>query len=194
MKCLLASKSPRRKEILETLGIGVITRPAGVDEAFRPGLPIGNEVERLALEKAETLGEIPDGLFGLGADTVVVVEEEILGKPGNPEEAAAMLERLSGRWHRVITGIALRHGEESRSAHTVTQVRMAPLSRQEIAWYVSTGEPLDKAGAYGIQGAGGLFVTEIRGSYSNVVGLPIHTLYGMMKGMGIAEAVMGNDA
>ncbi len=181
---VLASASPRRRELLAPFFPELIVSPPEVEEGPLPGEDSSNMVERLALAKArEGASRYPRALV-IGADTVVVLDGEVLGKPSSRQEVVDMLSRLSGRWHRVITGVALVCGEEHRVSHAVTRVLFASLSPQEISFYAATGEPLDKAGAYGIQGVGGLFVSEIQGSYTNVVGLPLHLLYRLMGEMG----------
>lgn len=159
-------------------------RAAEVDETPRPGEPPGDYVLRLAREKAAATAR--PGELVLAADTTVVVDGEILGKPRDGEDARRMLRRLAGREHEVLTGIALDEpGRERRASGVeVSRVRMAPLAEGEIAWYVATGEPMDKAGAYAIQGLGALFVEAVFGNYSNVVGLPIPGVYRLFAGLG----------
>jgi septum formation protein len=171
-RLVLASASPRRRELLARLGLEPEVRPAGVDETPRAGEAAVPYVLRLAGEKAAA---VPGDLV-LAADTAVVLDGEILGKPDGPAGAARMLEALSGRTHLVHTGVAVRSGATTSSAVSTSSVTFAPLTAADIAWYVATGEPFDKAGAYAVQGAGGLFVVAIEGSFSNVVGLPLHLL------------------
>jgi septum formation protein len=173
-------------------------RPADVDETPRAGEAPADYVLRLAREKAAVVSR-SDGSVGsdgsvrsvrpselvLAADTVVVVDGEILGKPRDEEDARRMLRRLSGREHEVLTGIVLVQGERAVSEVETSRVRFAPLSEDEIAWYAATGEPLDKAGAYAIQGLGALFVEAVLGNYSNVVGLPIPGVYRLFAALGI---------
>ncbi|MFN3596326.1 MAG: Maf family protein [Rubricoccaceae bacterium] len=174
---VLASASPRRRDLLARLGLAPTVRPTDTDETWPEGLPHGAAVEALARRKAEALASPEDALV-VAADTVVVLGDDVLGKPASPEDAAAMLRRLSGQTHTVYTGIALRLGARAATAHEATRVTFAPLSDAEIAAYVATGAPLDKAGAYGIQDdAGAVFVARIEGDYYNVVGLPLHRLY-----------------
>jgi septum formation protein len=176
-RLVLASGSPRRRELLERLGLSFDVLPADVDESPRPGEEPRGYVLRLAREKAERVAERLAGRrpfsVVLAADTAVVLGEEILGKPGNGREAEAILSRLSGNDHRVLTGVAVAQAAGVESTVVETRVRFRVLSAEEIRWYVATGEPLDKAGAYGIQGVGGAFVRAIEGSASNVVGLPL---------------------
>ena len=185
VRLVLASGSPRRAEILRAVGWPFETETAGVDETPRGGEPPIEYVERLAREKA---GAVAGGrLFGLvlGADTVVVVEGEVLGKPRDDGDARRMLRLLRGRWHEVLTGVALVRAEDARSvcAHERTRVRFAQMTDAEVDWYVSTGEPVDKAGAYAVQGRAALFIDGLEGDYWNVVGLPVRLVYELAKGM-----------
>jgi septum formation protein len=174
---ILASGSPRRAEILESAGIAFVREiPPYVDETPSPGeLPL-DYVRRLALEKASAITVDP-GRIVLGADTTVVIEGEILGKPLDAGDAARMLRRISGRMHEVITGICLISGRGQIVDAASTRVWFAALSDSEIEDYVASGEPMDKAGAYGIQGLASKFVTRIEGCYFNVMGLPISLVY-----------------
>jgi septum formation protein len=176
-RLVLASGSPRRRELLERLGLSFDVLPADVDESPRQGEEPRGYVLRLAREKAERVAERLAGrrpsTVVLAADTAVVLGEEILGKPGDGCEAEAILSRLSGNDHRVLTGVAVAQAAGVEGTVVETRVRFRVLSAEEIRWYVATGEPLDKAGAYGIQGVGGAFVRAIEGSASNVVGLPL---------------------
>lgn len=174
---VLASASPRRRDLLARLGVSLSVRPTDADETWPEGLAHGAAVEVLAQRKADAAGT-PRGTLVLAADTVVVLGDDVLGKPASPAAAHAMLRRLSGATHTVYTGVALRLGRRTATAHEATRVTFAPLSDAEIAAYVATGSPLDKAGAYGIQDdAGAVFVERIDGDYYNVVGLPLHRLY-----------------
>ena len=176
MPCLvLASQSPRRRELLAALGLELEVRPAHADEAVHPGERPRDYVLRVARQKARAVA----GDVVLAADTAVVLGDEALGKPDGADDARRMLRALSGTLHQVLTAVVvLRRAGAAAGAgewHAVvsTDVRFAPLGEEEIAWYVATGEPLDKAGAYAIQGAGGAFVRAVTGSVSNVVGLPL---------------------
>ena len=169
---VLASRSPRRQEILARAGIPFVVRPVEIDEALLPGEDAWAYVRRVARQKAEAAAAAPGDIV-LGADTVVVVDEEILGKPAGPADAARMLGRLSGREHMVLTGICLRAASTLIEDLEATRVRFVPLSPREIGAYVASGEPLDKAGAYAIQGLASRFVDRVEGCYFNVVGLPI---------------------
>lgn len=173
-RLLLASASPRRAQILATLGVPFRVQPAGVDETLRPGEDAAAAAERLARAKAAAVegGALPV----LAADTLVTAEGRILGKPEGPVEAAAMLRMLSGREHEVVTGMCLMTGGRTSSGIERTSVTFAALSEAQIAWYVGTGEPLDKAGAYHVDGRGAVFIERIEGSPSNVAGLPVRLL------------------
>lgn len=176
---VLASASPRRAEILRAVGWPFETRAVNIDESRHEREDAVSYVERLAREKAAAAAVVCPSKTILGADTVVVIAGEILGKPGNENDARRMLRLLNAQWHQVLTGVSLLDGRTDRrlTAHEVTEVRFAVMSDGEIDWYVSTGEPLDKAGAYAIQGRGARFIEEIKGDYLNVVGLPVRLLY-----------------
>ena len=182
-KLILASASPRRAEILRTVGWPFETQAVRIDESRRAGEEAVAYVERVARAKAEAAALRVQGSTILGADTVVVIENDVLGKPRDDEDARRMLRLLRDRWHQVLTGVALINGEtgSSKVAHEITEVRFAAMSADEINWYVATGEPQDKAGAYAIQGQGARFIKEIRGDYFNVVGLPVRLLYELMN-------------
>ena len=186
-RLILASASPRRRELLERFGVPFRVVPARGAETAPEGLTPGELVECLARHKAAEVaaGEDPDSVV-IAADTVVEIDGEILGKPGTPERAAEMLRRLSGRTHRVWTGVCVRQGERVLSAAEETAVRFHPLTEEEIAAYVATGEPLDKAGAYGYQDRACLFVERIEGDYFNVVGLPMERLGRMLRSFGVS--------
>ncbi len=169
---ILASASPRRREFLDRLGLQFEVLPADVDETPHPEEPPRDYVLRVAQSKAAHVARSHSGRLVLAADTTVVLDGEILGKPRDAEDARRMLTRLSGREHHVLSGVAV-DGPCRASTVVETKVRFRALSPDEIAWYIRTGEPLDKAGAYGIQGLAGVFVREIEGSASNVVGLPL---------------------
>jgi septum formation protein len=154
-------------------------RIADVDEAILPGESPRAYVLRLS--RAKALAVAWEGEIVLGADTTVVIEDEIAGKPIDAEDARRMLRALSGRWHEVLTGVTLLRGHKVLSDVDITRVKFAEMSEPEIDWYVATGEPMDKAGAYGIQGYASRFVECIEGSYSNVVGLPVQMVYKMLK-------------
>ena len=187
MNIILASASPRRRELLERIGItGFTVAAPNVDESVHPGLSPADMVETLSLRKARAAAEAfgPDGLI-LAADTVVALDDGVLGKPRDRDDAFAMLSALSGREHRVYTGVTVLRGGRAATEHEVTAVTFRELSPDEIWGYIATGEPLDKAGAYGIQGVGALLVSGIRGDYSNVMGLPVFRLGQMLRGFGL---------
>ena len=180
---ILASQSPRRTEILRQAGIPFVVRPVNVDETLLPGEFPEPYVKRVAQQKAAAATGGPDDIV-LAADTVVVVGTEILGKPADRADALRMLEALSGREHRVLTGICLRRSAETILDLSETRVWFLPLDRREIDEYVATGEPMDKAGAYAIQGLASKFIHRIDGSYTNVVGLPIDLVYQYLRRWG----------
>jgi septum formation protein len=175
---VLASASPRRAELLRAAGIPFTIRVADVDETQWPDEAPHNYVARLARTKAIAVAQ-PDEIV-LGADTTVVIGSEIAGKPVNIDDAQRMLRLLSGNWHEVLTGVSLVRNDEVQTEVAVTRVKFAPLTEAEIVWYATSGEPDDKAGAYAIQGLASRFVERIEGSYSNVVGLPLETVYRML--------------
>lgn len=194
----LASRSPRRRELLRQIGVrfellvfrgGERGEDADVDEAPFPGESVERYVERVALTKAEAgfrrqrWRHLPS-LPVLAADTTLELDGQIIGKPGSEDEAHDILKRLSGREHRVLTAIAMSDGERTRSAINISQVLFRRLEPDEIRHYVATGEPMDKAGAYGIQGRAAVFVENIRGSYSGIMGLPLFETAQMLETFG----------
>lgn len=186
----LASRSPRRAELLQQIGIAFEVLPSDIDESVRHGESPAEYVLRLAGEKAAAClaalqANKVELLPILAADTTVSVDGLILGKPESDEEARAMLRRMSGQTHEVHTGIAVATAGSMQTALSTTHVRMATLSEAEIAAYVASGEPHDKAGAYGIQGLAGTFIAHIEGSYSGVMGLPIFETAQLLKRAGI---------
>jgi septum formation protein len=184
---ILASGSPRRADLLREAGIDIEIRPPDVDERLLEGEIPNAYVWRLADAKARAISEQAPGRFVLAADTTVVVDAEILGKPTGPDDAGRMLRMLSGRPHQVISGVSLMKDAKpvADTRVEVTTVEFAALSSAEIAWYVASGESMDKAGGYGIQGLASRFVSRIQGSYSNVVGLPIAVVYQMCTKAGL---------
>ena len=187
MNIILASASPRRRELLERIGVtGFTVAAPTVDESVEPGLSPADMVEALSLRKAGAAAENfgPDDLI-IAADTVVALNTDVLGKPRDEDDAFAMLSTLSGREHRVYTGVTVLRGDKAVTQHEATAVTFRTLSPDEIWGYIATGEPLDKAGAYGIQGVGALLVSGIRGDYSNVMGLPVFRLGQMLAGFGL---------
>jgi septum formation protein len=183
-KLVLASSSPRRTEILERAGWPHEIMVAGIDETVLPNEEPAAYVQRLARSKAEAVASrLNEGLV-LGADTTVVIANEILGQPVDEADARRMLELLNAKWHEVLTAVAvIRVGGESRVAYETTRVRFAEMSREEIDWYIETREPFGKAGAYGIQGKAALFIEEIEGDYFNIMGLPIRLVYELTTGL-----------
>ena len=186
---ILASASPRRRELLERAAVAFEVRPANVPERREPGEPPALFARRLALAKARavarTVGAEPPRLV-LGADTIVVIDTDVLGKPANAEHAVELLSRLVGRSHRVITAVALVESASHDSRHAVVEstVSMRPASAEEVRTYVATGEPLDKAGAYAVQGIGRRFVEKVEGSESNVIGLPLEETLALLRQAG----------
>ena len=180
MTFVLASASPRRAELLLAAGFTFTVDAVDIDESITPGETPEDHVRRLARGKAEAGARRHAGKVVLGADTVVVVEGRILGKPADDEDARAMLAALSGRVHHVYTGVAVARDGQIRDAVDVSAVTFSPLSSAEISAYVATGEPRDKAGAYAIQGWASRFVERLEGSYSGVVGLPVAVAYRLL--------------
>jgi septum formation protein len=177
MRLILASASPRRAELLRQAGVDFDVEPADVDETVRDGETPADYVRRVASAKSAAVhGRRPGAAIVLGADTAVVVDGSILGKPRDDDDAAAMLRRLAGRTHEVLTGVSLRNDRTELDAVVTTRVTFAPLSDGDVAAYVASGEGRDKAGAYAIQGLASRFIPSIEGSYSNVVGLPVATV------------------
>lgn len=180
---VLASQSPRRSELLANAGIPFVVRPASIEEKLREGESPEQYVIRLACEKAQAV-PARDDEFVLAADTTVVADEMILEKPHSPEEAERMLRLLHGRDHFVLTGVCLRHAGRLWSAVEKTRVWFIPLREEEIVAYARSGEPLDKAGGYAIQGLASRFAERIEGCYFNVVGLPVSRVYRMLRAAG----------
>jgi len=209
LNLILASASPRRAELLRNAGISFVVQPAELDESRRPGEAPTAYAERLATEKARAVFAKNPQAFVLGADTIVTVDEEVLGKPRDAEDAARMLRLLSGKKHLVTTGVCLIGPPPAVSfkfrvssvksetgnlkpetafesvRHETTQVFFRPISEQDIVWYVATGEPMDKAGAYAIQGGASRWIEKIAGCYFNVVGLPVPLVCEMLKDRGL---------
>lgn len=189
MKFILASASPRRAEILRNAGFDFEILPADVDESLHPRESAADYVRRLAEEKARAAARKLAATSGsnsgvvVAADTVVAVQNEILGKPASPDDARAMLRRLSGRTHEVLTGLAvlLLAGRDTEVVVESTRVTFARMTDREIEEYIASGEPFDKAGAYAIQARGGKFITRIEGCYFNVMGLPLARLYSILR-------------
>ena len=189
MLLVLASASPRRAELLRAAGFDVDVLPAEVDETMDVEETPDGYVRRVAQLKAQTVARRMPGRVVLGADTIVVVDHDVLGKPADAEDARRMLRRLSGREHVVMTAVCLvnpaaREGASKRLELRVvrTTVEFSPLSGAEIDWYIASGEPMDKAGAYAVQGLAARFVARVDGSYSNIVGLPVAVVYDLCRG------------
>jgi septum formation protein len=188
-RLVLASASPRRRQLLATLGVPAEVDPADVDEARLPGEAPDRYVLRLAGDKAERVWARRGGsLPVLAADTAVIVDDCILGKPADAAEAGSMLRALSGRTHRVLTGVALRSGPGLETRLCTSLVSFRELGRAEIDAYWASGEPADKAGAYAIQGYGGAFVERIEGSWSGIVGLPLCETWRLLHAAGVGPA------
>jgi septum formation protein len=179
---ILASASPRRAELLRSAGIEFTAQAADLHEQREPGESPLEYSRRLARDKARAIAALHPQAFVLGADTDVCIDDRILGKPRDPADAADMLRLLSGRWHDVTTGVCLISpgGADEEIAHETTRVQFSELTEQEIAAYVATGEPMDKAGAYAIQGWAARWIPRIEGDYYNVVGLPVALVYRLL--------------
>ncbi len=182
-KIILASNSPRREELLKQLGLSFTIVPSKIDEESYADLEPEVMVQELAGAKAQEVAELVEETVVIGADTIVLAEQHILGKPRDQEEAFQMLWQLQGKKHRVLTGLAVYDTKSGRLLvdYDQTEVYLRKMEKREITAYIGTGEPMDKAGAYAIQGLGGIFVEGLVGSYYTVVGLPIHKLVLMLK-------------
>ena len=186
LNVILASQSPRRRQLLELIGIRHEVRPADIDESVNAGELPERYAERLAREKSRTISaQNPDALV-IGADTIVVIDDIILGKPTDVNDAERMLAMLSGRSHTVMTAVAVSRGDSIASGVEIVDVTFAPLDEQQIRDYVATGEPMDKAGAYGIQGYGATIVRRIDGDYFAVMGLSLVRLVALMREIGVS--------
>lgn len=184
-RVILASQSPRRRELLTLVGIAHEVRPADIDERYFPGEEPSAHAERLAREKAAVVSRDDAEALVIGSDTIVVVDGDVLGKPRDTAQAVEMLTRLSGRSHTVLTGVAARWRGAERSAVESVTVTFHPLVPEQIHAYIATGEPMDKAGAYGIQGFGATIVQRVDGDYFAVMGLPVQRLVQLMSELGI---------
>jgi septum formation protein len=184
-RLVLASGSPRRAELLARLGLTPEIRPAAVDETPLPGEPAPDLVVRLAAAKARAVHDPNADEVVLAADTMVVLDGAALGKPDDDAEAAAMLRRLSGRTHEVLTALAVHRGPRRHATTVTTRVRFRTLTDSEVAWYLATGEPRDKAGAYALQGAGAALVDHLEGSDTNVIGLPLAATVDLLRCAGV---------
>lgn len=184
---ILASASPRRRELLASIGLEFEVRPSHVPEIHTEGEAPEEYVARLSRDKAHAVAVQNPSRWVIAADTTVMLEDQLLEKPVDAADAARMLATIAGRTHVVYTGVTLENVERDwRDTHVAeSEVRMLPLSDDDVAWYVRTGEPLDKAGAYAVQGIGAMFIDSIHGSYTNVVGLPLATLFQMLRRAGL---------
>jgi len=187
MRFILASQSPRRRELLASIGLTFEVMPSDVPEVYQPGESPEEYVARLSRDKAAVIAARDEQAWIIAADTTVLLGEELLEKPADEADARRMLATIAGKTHIVYTGVTLQNAargwRDTRVAES--EVRMLPLDARDIAWYVSTGEPLDKAGAYAVQGIGAMFIDSIHGSYTNVVGLPLALLFQMLRRAGI---------
>ena len=181
---ILASSSPRRRELMSMIGLNYIIETSGEEEVQPHGLPPAEFVKTLALQKAQPVADKYPNDCVIGADTIVYLEGDILGKPHTPDVAKAYLNRMQGKTHVVFTGLAVVKTGGADVRNCETPVTSAPMTEREIEAYVATGEPLDKAGAYGVQGPGGIFVDRVEGNYFNVIGLPLPMLYKMLVDAG----------
>ena len=184
MRIILASQSPRRRELLGLFRLPFTVCSADIDETMDPNREVSEEVARLSLEKARAIRCSPEDVV-IAADTVVAVDGKVLGKPADPADAARMLRLLSGREHRVLTGMTVLLGQQVRTVTEESAVRFKTLSDREIREYIATGEPMDKAGSYGIQGFGALFVEHIDGDFYNIMGLPVCRLGKILGELGV---------
>lgn len=189
IRIVLASQSPRRKMLLEQMGLDLEILPADVDETREEGQGPEAYVRALSLKKAAPIMEMRPNAWVIGADTIVVVDEDILVKPGDREEAMEMFRALSGRFHSVFTGFSVGCLEQDRveTRAVESRVRFKTLSEDEVRWYASTDEPYDKAGGYAVQGMGAFMIREIQGSWSNVVGLPVCEVVEVLEMLGVVQ-------
>ena len=185
VKVILASGSPRRRQLLELIGIPHEVRPSNIDETMRSREAPRRHAERLAREKASAIATREGDVITIAADTIVVVNRQVLGKPRDIEDARRMLSMLSGREHTVITAVAVARGRKLRSAIEEVKVKFRRLRDEEIDAYIATGEPMDKAGAYGIQGFGATIVECVDGDYFAVMGLPLARLVTLLRDLGV---------
>lgn len=184
---ILASQSPRRQQLLQQMGLTFIVKVADIDETMDPSQPPESQVAEVSARKATAIAEIScEEDIIIAADTIVVVDDTILGKPHSEEEAKAMLRRLSGRSHRVMTGVTVQKGSEALRHTEITEIRFRELTDTEISAYVASGDPMDKAGSYGIQNAAAVFVSGLQGDYFNVMGLPLCALTRLLRRFGVA--------
>lgn len=191
MKLILASQSPRRKELLGLFGLPFTVRVADIDESMDPSLPPAQEVARVSGVKARAVERGPEDIV-IAADTIVVLGDRVLGKPTDAAHAEEMLTALSGRSHQVMTGVTVLRGDRAITTTEITDIHFRPLSPGEIRRYIATGDPMDKAGAYGIQNGAALFAEKMHGDYYNVMGLPVCRLWQMLREL--APEIMEDEA
>lgn len=186
MSIILASKSPRRRELLSLLGIDFTVMTEDIDETINQSVPVEEEIKRLSYEKAKAVKDaVSDDSIIIAADTVVVLGNQVFGKPKDDHQAKEMLRTLSGKTHKVITGVTVMKKNKSDTRAAVTEVTFRNLNDKEIQEYINTGDPFDKAGAYALQGISTIFVSGISGDHFNVYGLPVSMLASMLRGFGV---------
>ena len=176
-KLILASASPRRKELLKLCNIPFDVKVADIEEVLDQTLPLGMAIEEIASQKANAVFEYNKEALVLGADTIVAIDNEVLGKPKDKDDARRMIKLLSGKTHKVITGVCFKSLDEEHVFHTVSDVSFKEMNDKEIESYISTDEPYDKAGAYALQGVASIYINSIKGDYYTIVGLPINSVY-----------------
>ncbi|MEX1377048.1 MAG: Maf family protein [Eubacteriales bacterium] len=189
---ILASGSPRRKELLMRMGVDFDIMLCDAEEIYDENMPPAQIVEFLAKQKAEIVNKMAQGRVVIGADTVVSIGEHILGKPADQKEAYDMIKKLSGNWHDVITGICIFENEEYLLEHEITKVHFVDMTEDEIKSYINTDEPYDKAGAYGIQGLAGMYIDRIEGDFYNIMGFPMAKVRNMLKSINAVGDMKGN--
>lgn len=190
-KILLASGSPRRKELLARMGVDFDIKPCDLDETYDESLNPIEVVEYLAKLKAEYINNTVEDYVVIGSDTIVSIDEHILGKPKDKDDAYNMIKKLSDNWHEVITGICIFNGEEYLLEHEITRVHFVKMSEEEIQNYISLDEPYDKAGGYGVQGIAGMYIDSIEGDYYNIMGFPMAKVLNMLKRMSVISSMKG---
>ncbi len=190
-KIILASGSPRRKELLARMGLEFDLMPCDADEKYDKNLSPVEIVEHLAKLKAGITNKMVKDCIVIGADTIVAVDQLILGKPADKAEAYEMIKKLSGRWHDVITGICMYENDEYIIEHEITKVHFVKMSDNEIEKYINTDEPYDKAGAYGVQGLAGMYIDSIEGDYYNIMGFPMAKIRNMLKSLSVIDGMKG---
>ena len=189
---ILASGSPRRKELLMRMGVDFDIMLCDAEEVYDESMSPTDVVEYLAKQKAGIVNKMAQGRVVIGADTVVSIGEHILGKPNSKDEAYEMIKKLSGNWHEVITGICIYENEKHITEHETTRVHFVEMTEGEIDGYINTDEPYDKAGAYGIQGLAGMYIDRIEGDFYNIMGFPMARVHAMLKSIGAVGDMKGN--